>query len=321
MNTDLQMDYAQNGLQGDVFISRQTPNGEFFIYDKLFCANHSEVYIMYSKKIEDFGNHLLLNKGLGEVTREGYKRFISIVLNRLNNTIPEHKEFQEHIIWMHSKKYSHSHILNTSIAIEHFTEFNGDKLIIAKTRRPKTLIKYVLTEAEIALMIRFTNNLREKAIISLLAYTGIRTREFCNLKVEDLDIGNNKVIIRNGKYSKDRRINMGALCSNVLMEYLIEYKKDREDFLFTTIVNNNQYDPSDLRKFVKIIAKRAKITKRVFPNLLRHSLATNLLTRGANIFLIKDQLGHQNIETTVVYILRLPYQIKKEYEKFIPSYL
>ena len=276
---------------------------------------------MYSKKIEDFGNHLLLNKGLGEVTREGYKRFISIVLNRLNNTTPEHKEFQEHIIWMHSKKYSHSHILNTSIAIEHFTEFNGDKLIIAKTRRPKTLIKYVLTEAEIALMIRFTKTLREKAMILTLAYSGIRNSEFCKLKVEDIDVGNNKIIIRNGKYSKDRRINMGPLCSNILMEYLIKYKKEKEDFLFTTIVNNNKYDPSDLRKLVKIVAKRAKMEKRVYPNLFRHSLATNLLNRGANIFLIKDQLGHSEISTTADYILRLPCQIRGEYERYMPSYV
>ena len=314
--------YAQNNLQKvEILFSRQTPDGELSIFGRLFCANHQEVYFMYSQQLIEFGNFLLLKKGLQEITREGHKRSISIIFNKENKEDLSNEELQNHIIWMHSQAYSHSHITNTIKAVEYFTEFKERPLRIAKTRRPKTLIKEVLTEAEIALMIRFCNTLREKAMITLLAYSGIRNKEFCNLKVEDIDFGNSKVLIRNGKFNKDRRINIGASCSNILVEYIMRYGKQKEDFLFTTVVNNNKYNPSDLRKLVKIIAKKVNIQKRVYPHLFRHSLATHLMMRGASIFLIKDQMGHKNIETTVIYILRLPCQIEKEYEKFVPSYL
>ena len=293
------------------------------IEDSFFHATNYEGvdFYMYSEQIEKFGNHLLLKKGLQEVTREGHKKAVSIMFKRLETENPTNEQLQEHLIWMYAKKYSHSYIANTIKTVEYFSEFNHNPLKLAKTRRPKTLIKDYLTEAEIALMIRFTNNLREKAIITLLAYSGIRNKEFCNLKVEDIDFGNSQIMIRNGKNSKDRRINIGARCSNILVEYIMKYQKQKEDYLFTTILKNNQYATSDLRKLVKIIAKRTRIQKRVYPHLFRHSLATNLLIRGANIFLIKDQLGHSEITTTCEYINRLPYHIKNEYEKFIPSYL
>ncbi len=313
--------YAQNELRKeDIF--QQTPSGELSTSGSSFCANCSEVeFLMFSQQVEKFGDHLLLKKGLGEITREGHKRSISIVLKKFDKEELEHEEFQQHILWMHSQKYSHSHITNTIKAIEYFTEYNNNPLQIAKTRRPKTLIKEYLTEAEINCMIRCSRDIREKAMLTLLAYSGIRNREFCNLKVEDVDFGNNQIIIRDGKYSKDRRVNIGAACSNVLVDYIMECRKQKQEFLFTTLAKNNQYQSCDLRKLAKTIAKRARIEKNVYPHLFRHALATNMLKRGANIMLIQDQLGHADITTTVEYITRLPYKMKTEYEHYAPAYL
>ena len=101
----------------------------------------------------------------------------------------------------------------------------------------------------------------------------------------------------------------------------MENRKQKGEFLFTTIQKNNQYQTSDLRKFIRILAEKTKIEKRVYPHLFRHALATNLLKRGANIILIQEQLGHSDITTTCHYIERLPYKIKSEYEHFIPAYV
>ena len=77
----------------------------------------------------------------------------------------------------------------------------------------------------------------------------------------------------------------------------------------------------DIRKLVKAMAKRAGITKRVFPHLFRHSLATNLLGRGSGILAIKEQLGHMHIETTMRYLHSIPGRLQEEYQMHCPVYL
>jgi integrase/recombinase XerD len=78
---------------------------------------------------------------------------------------------------------------------------------------------------------------------------------------------------------------------------------------------------SAIRKQLHVIAKRAGITKRVFPHKLRSSLAANLLLRGAHIMLIKDQLRHAHLETTLVYINSIVFGERNDYDKFVPSYV
>ena len=63
-------------------------------------------------------------------------------------------------------------------------------------------------------------------------------------------------------------------------------------YLFTTVVKGDRLATGDLRKHVRVLARRAEIGRRVYPHLLRHSLATNLLNRGASLMMIKEQLGH-----------------------------
>lgn len=275
----------------------------------------------FKEELKEFDNFLLLNKGLQTITRKGHITSINVVLKRVNNLTPNHKELKEHIIWMNNEKYSHSHITNTSKAIEYYTEFLGNPITIAKTRRPKKIIKGTLTEAEVNAIIRSTKNPREKAMITLLAYSGVRNKEFCNIKVKDIDLGNNTIRINKGKYSKDRITNISAICSTILIEYLSKYNKEWNDYLFTTIKRNNQYATNDLRKFINVLSKRVGIKRRVYPHLFRHSLATNLLKRGARIITIKEQLGHSFIDSTMHYLDIFPSRVKTEYEYCLPAYV
>ena len=270
--------------------------------------------------LKEFDDFLLLNKGLHEVTRKGHLRSISVVLKKIEE--PTSDNFRKHVLWMNNQGYSNSHIVNTIKSIEYFSEFSGQSFSIIKMKRPKKLITDYLTEAEIGYMIRCAKDLREVAMIAFLAFSGIRNQEFCNIKVRDLDFGNNQAFVRQGKFSKDRRVNIGYRCTNLLIEYIMNYRKQPDDYLFTTIVNDNKYQTSDLRKFIRVIAKRAKINKRVFPHIFRHSLATNMILRGASILLVKEQLGHTDIQTTMNYIQRLPLQvIKTQYDYHIPAYM
>jgi site-specific recombinase XerD len=222
---------------------------------------------------------------------------------------------------MHKSKYSYHHIVNTSLAIEHYCRQRGFTIRLGRPKKPKRVIKGVLTESEVSRLIQSSKNIREKAMICLMAYSGMRNREICSLRVGDVDLGSNRVTVRAGKNNKDRIINISSECTLVLIDYLKSHLRQNEDFLFTTIVRNNQLASGDLRKTLRTVAKRQLGARRVFPHLIRHSLATNLLNRGVSLITIKDQLGHAFIDSTMIYVNSTAFRNRSEYEYFKPAYM
>ena len=273
------------------------------------------------ERMTEFGKWLLVKKGIGYVTISGYQGSASRLIRGLKTYEPTHDQVINYIVKMHEKEYSYAHIVNTSLALEWYMDYIGNPIQLGRPKKPKTLIKNTLSEAEITLMIDAAKNIREKSIISLLAFSGIRNKELCNLRVIDVNLGDNMVRVTQGKGMKDRLINISGDCSRILIDYVNQFQKKGEDWMFTTLRENHKYSPSDLRKLVHVLAKRARIEKRVYPHLLRHSLATNLLKRGANLYMIKEQLGHVFLETTATYLRTFPLNIRNQYQMFVPSYL
>ena len=271
--------------------------------------------------IKKYQQHLVVDHGIGPNTVDGYARSLSIALRRMRKFAPKPAEIKQHILWMHTRKYSYSHIVNTSIAIEHYARQRGINVKIGRPRKPRRVIKDILTESEVSRIIQSARNLREKAIACLLAYSGMRNREVCNLMVRELDLGSNRIIVLSGKNMKDRIINISSDCTKVLIEYLKSYPRSENEFLFTTLKKRNQLTPGDLRKILRTVAGRQLGTRRVYPHLLRHSLATNLLNRGASLITIKDQLGHVFYESSLVYVNSTAFRNRSEYEFYKPAYM
>ena len=260
-------------------------------------------------------------KGISDITIQGYAGSLKPAFKRIHNTRPTHQQIVDYIAWMYDKKYSYSYIMNVSLALEWWTKYHGYPIKLGRPRKPRTIVKDALTEAEVTKMIAFTKNTREQAIMSLLAYSGIRNKELCGLRVCDVNLGDNMVRVLEGKGRKDRLVHISGDCSRVLLEYLNDYRRTPEDYFFTTLALNEKYTSWALRRLTKILAVRAKINKRVYPHLLRHSLAVNLLRRGCNLVLIQRQLGHTFISSTEIYIQSFPQRIQANYHLYIPSYL
>ncbi len=272
----------------------------------------------------EFRKYLLVSKGVSDVTIQGYVGSIKPMFRRMKThypIYPTHEQITDYIAWMYDQEYSYHYIVNTSLAIEWWTKFHGYPIKLGRPRKPRTIIKDVLSEAEITRMIAITKNIREKAIITLLAYSGIRNKELCGLRVCDINLGDNMIRVLSGKGSRDRLIHISGDCSRVMLEYLNQYQRTPEDYLFTTLVRNEKYSSWALRKLMKVLSNRADIRKRVYPHLLRHSLAVNLLRRGCNLVLIQRQLGHAYISSTEIYIASFPQRVQSQYHLFIPSYL
>jgi site-specific recombinase XerD len=225
------------------------------------------------------------------------------------------------IAQMRKDGLSHSHQRNTSLALERFGDFIHVKIKLARSREPHPLVQATLSEAEVSRILGATQTVREKAILSLLAYSGIRNGELCNARVIDLDTTEQLLRIHGTKPVKDRAVVVPSPCLSILVDYLKDRNPKPKDWMFTTVRNGNQLQTQDLRKLVRVAAERAGIKRRVHPHLFRHSLATNLLGRGTGVLAIKEQMGHVHLGTTMRYLHSTPGRLQEEYRMHIPSYL
>ena len=274
-----------------------------------------------NKTIYDFEQFLLVRKGLQPITIIGYVGSAKKFIESIGTHYPTHHQVEEYVARYFRGGYSYSHITNTSLAIERWMEYIENPIRLGRQKKPKTIIKDTLTEAEVTKVIFNCQNIRETALITVLSYSGVRNHELCNLRVRDIDFGNNRVRVVDGKGRKDGFVCIAGEATKILMQYLAEYQRPQEQYLFTTLQYGNKLATQDVRKIIRLVAKRAEMKKRVFPQLMRHTLAVNMLMRGAGIYTISEQLRHAFVETTLGYLNSILYTPKGEYEKYMPSYV
>jgi integrase/recombinase XerD len=267
-----------------------------------------------------FERYLFARRGLGTVTVHDYVSAVRRLTPALG-LAPTVGAIERHIEQMHKAGASYSHIVNTSLAIEAYCAFLGRPIKLGRPRKPKRLVRGTLSEAEVTLLIHAARTLREKAVIAVIAYAGLRNRELGRLRNSDVNLSGRYLFVRGTKPQKDRHANIAAPCAAVLGEYMRERGGGPDDLLFVCLRSGRIYAPQNVRKLIRTTAKRAGLAKRVYPHLLRHSLARNLLHRGAHLLAIKDQLGHAFIETTMIYVHSDPELTQQHYQMYAPSYL
>jgi site-specific recombinase XerD len=266
-------------------------------------------------------DYLLVRKGLQPITIESYQSCASRFIKRVRTFTPKHEDVENYVAELYRAGYSHSHKSNSVIAIERWMEYIGDPIRFGRQKKPRPLVKDTLTEAEVTKLIFHCKNIREQAIVSLLAYSGIRNKELCDLRVKDIDFGSNTIRVIKGKGSKEGLAHITGACTNILITYLAQYQRGQDELLFTTLQHNRPYHQTATRKLIKVLCQRSNTKKRVFPHLLRHSLAMNMLLRGAGIYDLKKQLRHVFVDTTLIYVDSIIDGITSAYDKFAPSYV
>jgi integrase/recombinase XerD len=271
-----------------------------------------------------FTSYMIVERGIGSICAASYvgslKRFVKVT----GKENPTKDDVINYLMGFYTANKSYSHITNTTLALERYCEFLGTPIKLGRPKKPKRIVVGTLTEAEIARMFSSCRNIRERALLGILAYTGIRNLELCNLPVKDIDFQNNTVFIKGGKGQKDGIVCISSDCLAVIKEYLEQYPRKDDETLFFTIARNKKHDrlhTSAIRKFIKRLAKRAGIQKRVWPHLFRHSLAMNMLMKGCDIYSIREQLRHSYISTTFIYIHSNPKIMQNKYQVFCPSYM
>ena len=170
-------------------------------------------------------------------------------------------------------------------------------------KRPRRL-PIILSQDEAVTLINSASNLFHRAMLMTLYSTGVRRTEMCNLKVEDIDSKRMLIHIRLGKGGKDRDVPLSPNLLGTLREY---YRWMRpKTYLFPGTVNGSRADKPITSKVpweaCQEAAKRAGITKRVSPHLIRHSFATHLIENGADLPTVQALLGHTDLKPTSIYL-------------------
>lgn len=175
-----------------------------------------------------------------------------------------------------------------------------DALRIKRPRRNK-ILPVVLSEAEIQSLINATSNMKHRALIMLAYSSGLRRQEVANMKPDAIDSHRMQVRVVQGKGKKDRY----TILSNKTLELLRIYWRFARPLVYLFEANGHKGSPlgaNTLNEIVKRSAKKAGIKKKVSFHTLRHSFATHLLERGANVKLIQELLGHNSLKTTAIYL-------------------
>lgn len=164
---------------------------------------------------------------------------------------------------------------------------------------------------------------RDRAILETLYATGIRVGELGALALEDLRLSEGLVVVRHGKGDKERVVPLGKRAGAFLREYLrrvrpaLDRERDPAGHVFLTW-RGHPFIRSDVDAILRRHAKAAGIEGRVTPHTLRHTCATDLLRRGADLRHIQEMLGHRKLDTTQRYAHVVREELKRAYQKSHP---
>jgi len=263
----------------------------------------------YRQDIEQFYNYLKENKL--KIGRDVIKDFISIIFLRTRNKATVSRK-------IYAIRSFFSFLMKKGKLKENPFDFINTPKIDKK-------IPQILTEKE---MIMFLDSLpqenffklRNKACFELLYATGLRVSELTNLKVQDIDF--TEYVLRvMGKGKKERIVPFNDKARDILLKYLDEAEikfKVKNEFIFLNSRGEKITERSVERIVQKSYKEVMKSNKRIYPHLFRHSFATHLLQRGANLRVIQELLGHENLSTTEKYTTLNYSDLLKVYKKFHP---
>lgn len=271
------------------------------------------------EQIERFMNYLSVERGLSQNTLSAYRRDInaySAFLGKKSALPGVNREMiVSYLIHLKGRRLSPVSIARALSAIKGFHRFlysegysSQDPTLSMKTPSAWTKLPAVLSLNEVERLLSKPDvskaaGIRDRAILELLYATGMRATELISLKMTDanLEVGYIRCM---GKGSKERIVPLGRQAIKCIRTYLSEarphYSKNKDGILFISRLGGPMSRQS-LWKIIKKYSKRALLKSEISPHTLRHSFATHLLERGADIRAVQEMLGHVSISTTQIY--------------------
>jgi integrase/recombinase XerD len=268
--------------------------------------------------LEQFERYLR-EEGKSENTIKGYLQSVTGFLKWFDESKDVefkqlHREnVQEYISFLRTVKNAKPKTINTKLnALVKFNEF----LIETKVQRDMVLTKkdYIKVQQQYASLAKVelkdvekfrqlvldSGNKRNYALITLLAYAGLRISEALNLKMNDFNLVSREITVRSGKGDKFRVVFMNDKVKAALQSWLKERKETGIESEYLFISNRNKpLDRTTVNKLFKEYSEH--IGKEITPHDLRHFFCSHAISRGLSVHEVANQAGHSNIHTTLLY--------------------
>jgi integrase/recombinase XerD len=291
------------------------------------------------RHVDNFINYLVVERGLSSNTVDSYSRdlrkFSDYLEERGINDLSEIDSVTIISFMLQLKEHglsSRTTGRNLS-AIRMFFRFlvreevlRMDPTVNIESPKIRPHLPSVLSIAEVDALLAQPNifdarGLRDKTMLELLYATGVRVSELVALKVENvnLEVG---YLVAFGKGSKERVVPLGESAQDCLREYLLSgrpilLKANTSHYLFLNS-SGRALTRQGFWKIVRRYALGAGIAKKLSPHTLRHSFATHLLERGADLRSVQMMLGHSDISTTQIYTHVTKERLKKIHHQYHP---
>ena len=267
--------------------------------------------------LKEFINYIQSEKRYSDYTITSYKidlnQFFNYLIEEYNIDIPQNVTFKIVRNWISyllesglkarsvNRKISSLKSYFKFLVISNYSDSNPT-LKITSPKTSKRLPVFIEKEKINSLLDAkfFDDNFigyRDKLIIELFYFTGIRLSELLNISIKDVDFNNSQIKVL-GKRNKERLIPLTYTLISELKNYINKHNLNR--YLFVDENNKKLYSKKVYRIVNKYISKVSSIRKKS-PHILRHSFATHMLNNGADINAIKEILGHANLSATQIY--------------------
>jgi integrase/recombinase XerD len=227
---------------------------------------------------------------------------------------------------------SQGQLLSTVKGFTRFLKYN-DYLIndpgakIQLPRKPKTLPKAILSQAEIKRLLkacdmRTCRGYRNRVIVEILYDTAVRRAEMSCMRLSDLELTTGFVRV-SGKGAKERVVPLSQRVCELIKNYIIairpQFVQDKDPGLLILNRWGQKMKGEGIRCVVKRCAELAGIKKNVTTHGLRHTCATHMLKNGAPVRHIQEMLGHESLESTQIYTRVTINDLKRIHSQYHPS--
>ena len=289
--------------------------------------------------LDQFLHYLIVEKGLSKNTIEAYShgltRFLSHLREKGVQEIREVGKFhiRGFLLVLRRKNLNTKSIVRNLVAIRTFFRFLIQEGVlesnpVEELESPKVAktIPEILTLKEIEQILEQPDlqtplGTRDRAMVEMLYATGMRVSELTQLPIHQVNLEGGYVLLF-GKGSKERIVPLGSEAMNWVTVYLKTARgilsKGKENPSLFINRSGKGMSRQGFWKNLKDYARRAGLRKRISPHLLRHSFASHLLERGADLRSVQMMLGHADISTTQIYTHVTGERLKKVHKQYHP---
>jgi integrase/recombinase XerD len=288
--------------------------------------------------VRTFLSYLRVEKGLSDNTIQSYRRdmlkFVGFLdKQNLVTAKIQRQDVVDFLAMLYKRRLDSRSVARHLVTIRHFFRFSllegfikEDPAATIESPKFRQSLPYFLSVEEVERLLAQPDTssaigLRDKAIIELMYSTGIRVSELAGIRVGDLQLeaGCLRCI---GKGNKERLVPVGKKALAVVEAYM---KKSRPELLkdnaSANLFLNQRGRPMDrvmIWKMMGRYGRKAELRKPLKPHTLRHSFATHLLDRGADLRSVQMMLGHSDISTTQIYTHVVEERLKQVYKAHHP---